>query len=106
MEGVVIFVSTAYGDPNPTCPQPPKIVQPMIQGLTYSSFSQKPETAVRTVAHLMGDASAAINGVELIDIDLPACWYGYDSCEFVHGVAIHVVPPPCAALSNQTRIRT
>ena len=72
MEGVSIFVSTAYGDANPSCPQPAPIVQPAISRLSYSQISQIPGTAVRTAAQLVGDAEAWVENVTMRDVELPA----------------------------------
>jgi hypothetical protein len=97
MDGVAVFVSTHYGDSNPSCPHPPTVVQPVISGLIYEEFAQLPATFVRTVAALQGDAAAWVNDVTIRDVNLPNNWNGFE-CAFVRGNATGTVPTPCAAL--------
>ena len=100
MEGVSIFVSTAYGDANPSCPQPAPIVQPAISRLSYSQISQIPGTAVRTAAQLVGDAEAWVENVTMKDVDLPANWEGFE-CKFVRGGrSTDTVPRPQPAAAD------
>ena len=100
MEGVSIFVSTAYGDANPSCPQPAPIVQPAISRLSYSQITQIPGTAVRTAAQLVGDAEAWVENVTMRDVDLPANWEGFE-CKFVRGGrSTDIVPKPQPAAAD------
>lgn len=97
MDGVAVFVSTGYGDSNPSCPQPPVIVEPVISRLRYEHFSQLPGTAVRSVATFKGDDAAWVNDVLMRDVRLPNFWNGFD-CAFVRGKGTDTVPVPCAEL--------
>lgn len=97
MDGVAVFVSTAYGDSNPSCPHPPQVVQPVISDLRYEHFSQLPDTEVRSAVALKGDAAAWINDVVMHDVRLPENWNGFE-CAFVRGEATETLPRPCAAL--------
>lgn len=97
MDGVAVFVSTHYGDSNPSCPHPPAVVQPVITDLRYENFTQLPATFVRSVATLQGDAAAWVKDVAMRDVHLPNNWNGFE-CAFVRGNAVGTVPTPCAAM--------
>jgi hypothetical protein len=97
MDGVGLFVSTAYGDSNPSCPHPPATVQPVISGLRYEDFTQLPGTEVRSVATFQGDAAAWVDDVVMRDVQLPNNWNGFE-CAFVRGNATRTVPRPCPSL--------
>ena len=83
---VAISITSAYGSPNPSCPDPPKQnVSTEVSNITFVNISQHPSTKSRYLLELHGLKHSEITGVSLNDIHLNYNKAIFD-CEYASGV--------------------